>query len=327
MKEHKNSLLGRYFSVSKSYALKFLLYLQRRTERMRFMAEHLSNGIIEIEVALHGAELQSLRRVASPTEYLWHGDAQYWDRRAPILFPIVGKVWDNTARIDGQTYELHQHGFARDFDFEKIIDEDRHLAFRLCANEQTRSLWPFDFDLRIDYTLLRNRLTVGWSVTNKDSREMPFQIGAHPAFAYPNFHLDDAVHGFFSFDAKTPLVSSRVEGGFAVPESFEVELPSDDLLPLTNDTFACDTIVEATGRVRRVTLHNAEGRPWITVLHTMPITALWSPCGGRAPFVCIEPWHGRCDDQGYAGEFSQRTAIERVAPGKTWSTSYEILVE
>lgn len=291
------------------------------------MTDYLSNGILEIEIARHGAELQSLRRVASPTEYLWHGDAQYWGRRAPVLFPIVGKIWDNTTHIDGQAYELHQHGFARDCDFEKIIDEDRHLAFCLRADERTRRLWPFDFELRIDYTLLRNRLTVGWSVTNRDTRDMPFQIGAHPAFAYPHFHLDDEVHGFFSFDAKSPLVSSEVAGGYAVQRTFEVELPKDGLLPLKNDTFACDTIVEATGRVRRVTLHRADGKPWVTVQHQMPITALWSPCGGRAPFVCIEPWHGRCDDQGFSGEFRDRTAIERVAPGQTWTTSYGIIVE
>ena len=290
--------------------------------------EYLSNGIIEIEVALKGAELQSIRRVAAPTEYLWQGNPAYWERRAPVLFPIVGKAWNNTVHIEGQEYTILKHGFIRDMDFTKIIDEDRHLAFSLRANEESRQQWPFDFDVRIDYTLLRNVLTVKWCVTNHDNRTMPFQIGAHPAFQYLHFNPDDPVHGFLSLNADSPLKSTTIApGGYLGTETFNVEIPSDGLLPLTNDTFSCDTILEATGRINRVTLHDKNGRPYITLRHTMPITAFWSPCNGRAPFMCIEPWHGCCDTTGYTGEFAQRQFIESVAPGETWSTSYEIMLE
>lgn len=291
------------------------------------MRDYISNGIIEIEVARHGAELQSLRKVSSPQEYIWQGDPAYWDRRSPILFPIVGKVWADTAHIDGATYEMHQHGFARDMDFTKVVEEDRHLAYELCADEHTRQLFPRDFRLRVDYTILRNVLTVKWTVENTGSQLLPFQIGAHPAFNYPHFNADDDVHGFFSFNADSPLVSSTVDGGFATGETFDVPLGEGDLLPLANDTFACDTILEATGRIRRVTLHDREQRPYVTVLHEMPVTALWSPNGGRAPFVCIEPWHGRCDDRGYGGEFDRRPYVEHVKPGWTWDDAYQIIVE
>lgn len=290
--------------------------------------EYLSNGILELEISLVGAELQSVRRVACPTEYLWQGDPAYWERRAPVLFPLVGRAWDNKVHVDGQTYGIGQHGFLRDMTFEKVVDEDRHIAFAVRATEESLKLWPFDFEVRIDYTLLRNVLTVGWSVTNHSSRTMPFQIGAHPAFQYPRFNVDDPVHGFLSFDAETPLKSTAiVPGGYAGTETFDVDIPADGLLPLTNDTFECDTIVDATGRVKRITLHDKKGKPFVTVRHTMPITALWSPCGGRAPFMCIEPWHGRCDSVGFCDDFSQRAFIEQVESGQTWSTSYEIIIE
>ena len=291
------------------------------------MKDYLSNGIIEIEVDRLGAELQSLRKVSSPHEYLWQGNPEYWNRRAPVLFPIVGKVWNDTTHIDGAAYELHQHGFARDMQFELVVEEDRHLGYELRANEQTLALFPRDFTLRIDYRLLRNVLTVEWRIDNNDSRLLPFQIGAHPAFNYPRYHADDAVHGFFSFDADGPLVSSRVDGGFTTGDTFDVALGEGDMLPLTNDTFACDTILEATGRIHRVTLHDSDGRPYVTLLHKMPITALWSPCGGRAPFVCIEPWHGRCDDSGFVGEFFRRPYIEQLQPGWNWTDSYQIIIE
>ena len=79
--------------------------------------------------------------------------------------------------------------------------------------------------------------------------------------------------------------------------------------------------------MRRITLHDKEGNPFVTIIHQMPITAMWSPCGGRAPFMCIEPWHGCCDDDGYVGEFSRRAFVENVQPGDTWSTNYEIIIE
>lgn len=290
--------------------------------------EHLSNGIMEIAISAVGAELQSIRRVTAPWEYLWQGDATYWDRRSPILFPNVGKVWNDEAHIDGATYELHQHGFVRDMVFEKIIDEDRHMAFLVRSNEESRRIWPYDFELRVDYTLLRNTLTVGWSVRNTDSRTMPFQIGAHPGFNYPQFKAEDDVHGFLSFDIHDALVSTEiVPGGFAGKRSFDIPLPTDGLLPLTNETFTCDTIVDATGRLHRITLHDKNGHPYVTVRHSMPITALWSPCNGKAPFMCIEPWHGCCDDAGFVGEYSSRRFIEKVAPGDTWSTNYAIIIE
>ncbi len=290
--------------------------------------EYLSNGIIEIEVSAQGAELQSIRRVTSPTEYLWQGDPTYWERRAPILFPITGKVWNDSFCIDGTSYAMNKHGFLRDMTFTKIVDEDRHLAFSVRADDSTLNIWPYDFEVRIDYTLLRNVMTITWSVTNHDDRTMPFQIGAHPALQYPHFKIDDPCHGYLSFNVDDALHSTVIApGGFADDKTFDIDIPKDGLLPLGNETFACDTILETTERLQRITLHDKNGRPFVTIRHTMPVTALWSPCKGRAPFVCIEPWHGCCDPTGFNGDFEQRNFIEHVAPGKMWTSSYEMIIE
>lgn len=289
--------------------------------------EYLSNGILELEISLRGAELQSLRRVACPTEYLWQGDETFWNRRSPVLFPNVGKVWQDTAYFAGQPYTLHQHGFLRDMLFQKTADEDRHLAFACRADAESLKSYPFDFEVRIDYRLLRNVLTVEWTIVNHDNREMPFQIGAHPGFNYPHFHLNDEIHGFLSSNADSPWASTRCDGGFTHPDTIPFEIPRNGLLPLTNDTFACDTILEMTDRMHRITLHDADGRPIVTIRHSMPITAIWSPCGGRAPFVCIEPWEGCCDPEGYVGEFRNRHFTHLLAPGQQWHTSYDIIIE
>lgn len=316
--------------------------------------EYLSNGILELEVSLRGAELQSLRRVACPTEYLWQGDPAYWDRRSPILFPNVGKVWQDTIRVGDEAYTLHQHGFLRDMLFRKTADEDRHLAFVCDSDEESRQNYPFDFRVQIDYRLLRNVLTIEWTVENTGNLPMPFQIGAHPGFNHIHFHPDAPIHGYLSADADSPWQSSRCDGGFVhqtvpvtkaspdfifpqseVPkestecalDTFPIDIPHDGLLPLTNETFACDTILEMTGRMHRITLHDSDGRPRVTVRHQMPITAIWSPCGGRAPFVCIEPWEGCCDPEGYTGQLRDRHFSHILSPHDLWHTSYDIIIE
>ena len=140
----------------------------------------LKNEFIEIEVADHGAELQSLRK--NGKEYLWQGDARYWGRRSPVLFPMVGRVWGDVYRHNGRKFELGQHGFARDMDFTLISRTDSSLTYRLRSNESTLQLYPFDFTLDITYRIDGSTLAVSWSVTNDSTEVMPFQIGAHPAF-------------------------------------------------------------------------------------------------------------------------------------------------
>ena len=291
---------------------------------MKYM---LSNGIIEAVISAVGAELQSLRRVSAPTEYLWQGDAAYWDRRSPILFPVCGTLWKHEAHVHGKTYQIGQHGFLRDMVFELTADEDRHLRFTACSDAESMKLFPYDFEVDIDYTLLRSVLTVGWTVRNKSRVPMPFQIGAHPGFFYPKFDAGDAIHGYLSFDVASPLISTSLSGPFVIDDAFEVPVPADGLLPLTDHTFDCDTIIEASGRVHRITLHDKEGRPVVTVKHDMPVTALWSPCGGAAPFMCIEPWHGCPDSVDFTDDFSRRAFTETVAPDSAWHTEYRIILE
>ena len=85
--------------------------------------ETLSNSVLTVQIAEHGAELQSIKKDGK--EYLWQGDAKFWGRRSPVLFPIVGRVWNNKYRHAGNTYEIGQHGFARDMNFKLTYKEEQ----------------------------------------------------------------------------------------------------------------------------------------------------------------------------------------------------------
>lgn len=292
------------------------------------MGQILKNDLLTVVIDNHGAELQSVKNNRTQQEYLWQGDKAFWGRRSPVLFPIVGSVWDGKFRMDGVEYALGQHGFARDSDFEVIADSPEDEAwFALESNDLTMSLYPRRFRLEIGYRLDEARLTVMWRVKNLDEKPMSFQIGAHPAFNYPEFNPDDAVHGYFLFDTRKPLVSQLLkEKGCISGATAVIELCEDGMLPLTGDTFSINTIMLQDRQVRRVSMLDKERRPYVSLLFNAPVVGIWSP-SARAPFVCIEPWWGRCDRMNFDGEFSQRDYVNTLQPGETFEASYMVIFD
>ncbi len=287
----------------------------------------LSNRKLTIRVAEHGAELSSIVANATGKEYLWQADPAFWKRHSPVLFPIVGSVWNAEYRHEGVTYSLSQHGFARDMDFSLMKETDDELRFALESTPETLKVYPFPFLLEIGYRLEENRITISWRVRNRGSETMYFQIGAHPAFYYPNYEADSPERGYFAFDVRKGLVYRALkEKGCVGEEVRPVPLDADGLLPLDVHTFDIDTFIIENGQVRRVDLLDAEKRPYLSLSFTAPLVGLWSPPAKNAPFVCIEPWYGRCDRAGYTGEFKDRDWVWHIEPDELFDASYVIEV-
>ena len=255
----------------------------------------LSNSELTIQVSPHGAELCSI--VRNGHEYLWQADPAYWKRYSPVLFPIVGSVWEGRYRVGGQTYEMSQHGFARDMDFELLSQSATELRYRLADTEETRRKYPYPFVLEIGYRLHGACVDVLWQVANPASAEMYFQIGAHPAFNVPGYDEADPRRGFFGFAPSEGLEYVRIaERGCVAPD---VHYP----MPL------------ADGLLQR---------PCLRLRFDAPVLGLWSPPGKNAPFVCIEPWYGRCDRAHFSGEFKDRDWVQCLGAGETFRGGYTI---
>ena len=285
----------------------------------------LKNDVLTVEVSEHGAELHSIRKGA--TEYLWQADPKFWARHSPVLFPIVGSVWDKLYRVDGKVYELGQHGFARDMDFVKVEGNDTEVFYRLESNEETLKKYPWPFRLEIGYKLKGNAIEVIWRVYNPGTEEMYFQIGAHPAFYYPDYDPETDERGYFSFDRSEGLECIRImeKGCVDAVTKYPLEIPQNGLLPLRKDTFdVIDTIMLQDSQIGRVTLHRNDGTPWLSLKFTAPVVGLWSPPTKNAPFICIEPWYGRCDRAGYTGDYRQKDWVNRLESGKEFEGIYTI---
>lgn len=285
----------------------------------------LKNDVLTVEVSEHGAELHSIRKGA--TEYLWQADPKFWARHSPVLFPIVGSVWDKLYRVDGKVYELGQHGFARDMDFVKVEGNDTEVFYRLESDEETLKKYPWPFRLEIGYKLKDNAIEVIWRVYNPGTEEMYFQIGAHPAFYYPDYDPETDERGYFSFDRSEGLECIRImeKGCVDAVTKYPLGIPQDGLLPLRKDTFdVIDTIMLQDSQIGRVTLHRNDGTPWLSLKFTAPVVGLWSPPTKNAPFICIEPWYGRCDRAGYTGDYRQKDWVNSLESGKEFEGIYTI---
>ena len=283
----------------------------------------LSNDSLTIQVSPQGAELSSIVANATQKEYLWQADPAFWKRHSPVLFPIVGSLWNNEYHHNGITYHLSQHGFARDKEFELIKETDTELRFKLQESEDTLKLYPFPFYLEIGYRLASNQIEIIWVVKNTGNEELYFQIGAHPAFYYPDYDENSQKRGFFAFDRTAGLTYKLIqEKGCIGDTEYPLPLDEEGLLPLDTHTFDKDALVIEDSQVRRVDLLNPDGSSYLTVYFTAPVVGLWSPPAKNAPFVCIEPWYGRCDRVNYSGEYKDRDWMQYLQPGETFNASY-----
>lgn len=290
------------------------------------MIETIQNSFLTISVNSYGAELCSICNNKTGWEYLWQADPTYWKRHSPVLFPIVGSVWNGKYRENGLTYSMSQHGFARDMEFVLIKHTDNELRYRLVDNEVTHEKYPYCFELEIGYRLIDSEIQVMWQVHNPADIDMNFQIGAHPAFNFKNYDEQAEVQGYFALNPQTDSLQLTVIGekGCVVPEKKNYELPNGEI-SIRKTTFNGDALVFENNQVNEVTLMDASHKPYVQLSFDAPVVGLWSPAqDSYAPFVCIEPWYGRCDTVNYTDSFQNKDWMQHLAPKGTFNSTYSI---
>lgn len=285
----------------------------------------LENNEIRIEVDSHGAELRSLKDKCLGREYMWCGDASYWGRISPVLFPVVGCYRDKICRHKGKTYSLPQHGFARDMEFSFLGQTEDEIGFRLTDTEETRANYPFAFDLQIRYRIHGRSLQVIWTVQNPADETMYFSIGGHPAFAAPKRETDKTTC-YVAFEGAKKLQIRKIADGLATEKVQELSLLEGGLLPVTEKLFADDALVVENKQTGRVSLLDENREKYLTVSFDAPLFGVWTPPGKNAPFICIEPWYGRCDKKNFTGELAQREWGNELASGELFRAAYTVEV-
>lgn len=288
----------------------------------------LKNESLIVEIDSFGAELKSVKRVSDGQEYMWQADPAYWGRTSPVLFPFVGVPRNKEYHYEGKTYPMGQHGFARDMEFSPDPDlpqEEKRIWFVLSSTEETYAKYPFAFRLHIGYELSGNRVKVLWRVENTDQKTMYFSIGAHPAFNCPVHGEEDKSGYGLRFGGLTDRIHhhGNTPEGLAVMED-EVLSLKDGAVSFTPGFFdKCTYMIEGK-QTGEVSLLDRAKEAYVTVRFDTPLFAVWSPEKKNAPFVCIEPWYGRCDAVDFEGSLEERDYGNALAPGERFEADYEI---
>ena len=278
----------------------------------------LENDKMKVMIADHGAELSSVYDKENQVDRLWDANPQVWNRHAPILFPFVGKVNGGTYRIEDKEYTMKsQHGFARDMEFECVEATDTYVTHRLTANENTLAIYPFNFELLVTHRLDDENprlLSIEWEIRNHGDEMMYYSIGGHPAFTVLVEKSEDRKNYYLEFPGRDDLVYISVNpaNGFVVPEK---EFPLE-----TENGFVQffegihDTLIFDYQNIKTVRIANPDKTPYVTMdCSEFPFLGIWAKRTGN--FICLEPWVGRADNDGFTGTLEEKTGMAKLAAG------------
>lgn len=292
------------------------------------MALHtLQSGAIRVAISDAGAEIMQIEDILTGRNYLWHGDAAYWGRRSPVLFPIVGSLKNKTYKYAGREYGMGQHGFARDREFRMTEHDVDTIWFELKSDEAAMKVYPFRFRLEVGYHLENRTIRVMWRVTNEDKKTMFFSIGGHPAFMCPIDEQGKQKDYYLLFDNKEPMTYGKLSGNGLLESQGHKLDTCGGCMPIMEQLFDEDALVIEGGQAHQVSLAGADKKPYLTVKFDAPLFGLWSPAKKHAPFICIEPWYGRCDRETFNGMLADREYGQELRPGKVFEAEYSIIAE
>ncbi|MCT7569159.1 aldose 1-epimerase family protein [Aliarcobacter butzleri] len=282
------------------------------------MNYEIKNSFIKAQIKSFGAELNSLKKCDENFEYIWQANSKYWARHSPVLFPIVGRLKEDSYFYKNKKYSLSQHGFARDKEFEIVQNEADFIEFRLKSDEKSLEFYPFFFELNIGYKLDKNSLIVLYKVKNKSDEKMYFSIGAHPAF---NTQVGD----FLEFEnIKTTKRYFLDEKGL-IYKNQDLNLENSKLY-LDKDLFKDDALVFNDSNIKQITLKSIENRSRVKVkFDNFPYLGIWSK-PNDAPFVCIEPWFGVADEENANQKIEDKKGILSLEKEEEFFCFYTIEV-
>lgn len=283
----------------------------------------ITNGILEVSIKEAGAELWSIKELATKEEFMWEANPEYWGKKAPVLFPFIGGLRDGKYTYNGREYKGTKHGFARDNEFEVVEKLEDKVVFKLSSNEITLEEYPFEFDLFIIYSFDQNELITDYKIVNRGSNKMYFNLGGHPAFATPTNKDIKMSDYYLEFENDEKASTFMVDGVLLAKE--KKPYLDGKLINLEKDTFKEDALVFERLNSSVLTIKNKKTTREVRVEYKdFPILALWNVPG--ADYVCIEPWCGINDYADASGNIEEKYAVEVLESGEVFERAIKVRV-
>ncbi len=261
----------------------------------------LNNGILEVQIDKIGAEIRKVTKDGK--DRMWSGNPEHWAGVAPLLFPICSGLPDDKYTYNGETYEMPKHGFIRKLPFEVEATADDTATFMFAANEETLKMFPWRFELRIKYTIIREKIKVEYFVLNKSDDTMYYSIGSHEGYDCP-----EGIENYDVVFEKEEILENCLLDGPVLSGETQLILTSGNVLPLKEEYFKLDALIFKNIQSKKASLVNRTTGQTTTVLFPeCEYLLLWHPVG--APFMCIEPWQGICSTKGDSGDITEKEGI------------------
>ncbi|RWZ40484.1 aldose 1-epimerase family protein [Levilactobacillus brevis] len=276
-----------------------------------------------------GAELTHLVDQASHRDLIWNNDL--WPKHAPVLFPAIGRSNEDSYLIDGQRYEMPQHGFVSGETFMIVDQTPTAVTLSLTANAATRVYYPFDFELQVTFTLVATGLNLTFSVQNHGQQDLSYSLGSHPAFNVP-FEAGEAFTDYELVLDPAPTDLQQFEI-VKTPNPYrsgkELLVTTDKgVIKLNYPMFDAGLIILKAPNLAHLTLQSTKSKHSISLnLDDFDYVTLWTKEGAQAPFLCLEPFNGLPDVAGDLRELATKEGNHHVAVGQSETMAYTITVD
>jgi galactose mutarotase-like enzyme len=281
----------------------------------------IENDFLVVKAKSEGAELISIFNKKTNLEYLWQTGKE-WPKHAPVLFPIVGQLIGNKYLYNDQSFSLDRHGFARSQKFEVRRRQSNFMEFFLKSSDETLKVFPFHFELKIIYSIDKNKLSVKYEVKNSGIEKMLFSIGGHPAFKVPLKEDENYEDYFLEFNQNEFAERWKLQNGL-IPGEKEIVLINTNKLPLKKSLFYSDALVFKHLKSDAISIKSKKSNEGLHFhFKGFPYFGIWS--AKDADFVCLEPWHGIADSVNHNQQLEKKEGIINLEEQKSFSCEYSI---
>ncbi len=274
----------------------------------------IQNQTLAVTIDTFGAEIVSVKK--DGVEKLWQNQTGNWDGHSPILFPICGNC---SVVTNGTTYPMPKHGFAKTSQFDLAYLQNDKIGFVLKYDANTLAIYPYKFELLVEYSICDNNLQIDWSVKNVDEKTVFYYFGAHEAH-----YLSKSISQYklvFENDEvfnNLNITNNLLDGSFTcLGQGKVLEIP---LAKLKDG----NSIIFENISSRKVALQDENGNAVLTEqFDNFPHLVLWSPDENRC--LCIEPWQNLPDCKYTQNlRFENKPLIQKIEPNEQKTTSRTI---
>lgn len=282
----------------------------------------IENDRISVSINPHGGCFKSIYDKVNKKELLYQPDGTSWNGQDVVIFPVIAALKNHTYEVDGNSYELKNHGLIRYNDVYLISNDGTKIVLGFDYDNNTLKLYPYKFHFEISYRINENKIIVEYYVKNLDDKSIFFSLGGHPAlysklidhdFSDVSIYIDGVL-------SKQYLLNSE---GSQIVKEIPCKITGNKKITKT-EIIKEKTLIYDASLANSVILKNNDYK-FTFDISMAKVLAIWSM--GEGEFLCIEPWWGLPDYDVPQKELCNKEGIITLNEKGDYRTFYSIAID